>query len=62
MTVHHEVIDGHPGALVIESFVVDIPEENTENEIFYLVGNFLKFNHNLLADVSEKRIDRRALN
>ncbi|KAF7109494.1 hypothetical protein CFC21_109742 [Triticum aestivum] len=62
LTVHHEVIDGHPGALVIESFVVDIPEENTKNEIFYLVGNFLKFNHKLLADVSEGRIDRRALN
>ncbi|KAF7102283.1 hypothetical protein CFC21_103440 [Triticum aestivum] len=60
LTVHHEVIGGHPGALVIESFVVDIPEENTENEIFYLVGNFIKINHNLLADVSERR--NRALN
>ena len=60
MTVHHEVIGGHPGALVIESFVVDIPEENTENEIFYLVGNIIKINHNLLAYLSERR--NRALN
>ncbi|URE42231.1 hypothetical protein MUK42_25027 [Musa troglodytarum] len=30
VTAHPEIIDGRPGTLVIESFVVDVPEENTK--------------------------------
>ncbi|TYG42680.1 hypothetical protein ES288_D12G276700v1 [Gossypium darwinii] len=32
VTVHPEVIDGRPGTLVIESFVVDVPDGNTKDE------------------------------
>ncbi|KAL0393665.1 UNVERIFIED_CONTAM: Abscisic acid receptor PYL9 [Sesamum latifolium] len=32
ITVHPEIIDGRPGTMVIESFVVDVPEGNTKDE------------------------------
>ncbi|GKV40055.1 hypothetical protein SLEP1_g47732 [Rubroshorea leprosula] len=54
VTVHPEVIDGRPGTLVIESFVVDVPEGNTKDETCYFVEALLKCNLKSLADVSER--------
>jgi abscisic acid receptor PYR/PYL family len=53
LTVHPEVIDGRPGTLVIESFVVDVPEGNTKDETCYFVEALLKCNLKSLAEVSE---------
>ncbi|KAJ6701844.1 hypothetical protein OIU74_013085 [Salix koriyanagi] len=54
VTVHPEVIDGRPGTLVIESFVVDVPDGNTEDETCYFVEALIKCNLKSLADVSER--------
>ncbi|CAN6237742.1 unnamed protein product [Urochloa humidicola] len=58
LTVHPEVIDGRPGTLVIESFVVDVPEGNTKDETCYFVEALLKCNLKSLAEVSENRVTR----
>ncbi|XP_044503909.1 abscisic acid receptor PYL9 [Mangifera indica] len=54
MTVHPEIIDGRPGTLVIESFVVDVPEGNTKDETCYFVEALIRCNLKSLADVSER--------
>ncbi|KAK9147289.1 hypothetical protein Scep_006046 [Stephania cephalantha] len=54
ITLHPEVIDGRPGTLVIESFVVDVPEGNTKDETCYFVEALIKCNLKSLADVSER--------
>ncbi|CAL5344104.1 unnamed protein product [Camellia sinensis] len=54
ISVHPEVIDGRPGTLVIESFVVDVPEGNTKDETCYFVQALIKCNLKSLADVSEQ--------
>ncbi|EOY23472.1 hypothetical protein QUC31_008273 [Theobroma cacao] len=52
-SLHPEIIDGRPGTLVIESFVVDVPEGNTKDETCYFVEALIKCNLKSLADVSE---------
>ena len=42
LTIHSEVIDGQLGTLVVESFVVDIPEGNTKDDICYFIENILR--------------------
>ncbi|CAH1427510.1 unnamed protein product [Lactuca virosa] len=37
LTVHPEIIEGRSGTLVIESFVVDIPDGNTKDDTCYFV-------------------------
>ncbi|XP_022924424.1 abscisic acid receptor PYL9-like [Cucurbita moschata] len=54
MTVHPKVIDGRPGTLVIESFVVDVPSGNTKDETCYFVKALIQCNLKSLADVSER--------
>ncbi|KAI8540461.1 hypothetical protein RHMOL_Rhmol09G0265500 [Rhododendron molle] len=54
LSVHPEVIDGRPGTLVIESFVVDVPDGNTKDETCYFVEALIKCNLKSLADVSER--------
>lgn len=54
MTVHPEFIDGWPGTLVIESFVVDVPDGNTKDETCYFVNALIRCNLKSLADVSER--------
>ncbi|KAF8642626.1 hypothetical protein HU200_067307 [Digitaria exilis] len=56
LTVHPEVIDSRPGTLVIESFVVDVPDGNTKDETCYFVEALLKCNLKSLAEVSENRV------
>jgi abscisic acid receptor (PYR/PYL family) len=54
MTVHPEFIDGRPGTLVIESFIVDVPDGNTKDETCYFVKALIRCNLKSLADVSER--------
>ncbi|KAH7651590.1 Polyketide cyclase/dehydrase protein [Dioscorea alata] len=54
ITLHPEIIDGRPGTLVIESFVVDVPEGNTNDETCYFVEALIKCNLKSLADISER--------
>ncbi|KAK4403655.1 Abscisic acid receptor PYL8 [Sesamum angolense] len=54
VSVHPEVIEGRPGTMVIESFVVDVPEGNTKDETCYFVEALIKCNLKSLADVSER--------
>ena len=53
-TVHPEIIDGRPGTLVIESFVVDVPEGNTKDDTCYFVRALINCNLKCLAEVSER--------
>ncbi|KAM7478752.1 hypothetical protein LguiA_026965 [Lonicera macranthoides] len=53
VTVHSEMVDGQPGTLVVESFVVDVPGGNTKEETWYLAEALIKCNLKSLADVSE---------
>ncbi|PON50107.1 Polyketide cyclase/dehydrase [Parasponia andersonii] len=55
VSLHPEIIDGRPGTLVIESFVVDVPEGNTKDETCYFVEALIKCNLKSLANVSERR-------
>ncbi|KAI9110118.1 hypothetical protein K1719_019159 [Acacia pycnantha] len=54
ITVHPEIIDGRPGTMVIESFVVDVPDGNTRDETCYFVEALIRCNLSSLADVSER--------
>uniref|UniRef100_A0A452Y6V4 Abscisic acid receptor PYL8 n=1 Tax=Aegilops tauschii subsp. strangulata TaxID=200361 RepID=A0A452Y6V4_AEGTS len=54
ITVHPQSIDGRPGTLVIESFVVDVPDGNTKDETCYFVEAVIKCNLTSLAEVSER--------
>ncbi|KAL0560339.1 hypothetical protein IC582_000740 [Cucumis melo] len=54
ITVHPEVIDGRPGTLVVESFIVDVPEGNTKEETCFFVHSLINCNLKSLADVSER--------
>ncbi|KAL8138459.1 hypothetical protein V2J09_004460 [Rumex salicifolius] len=54
VTVHPETIDGTPGTLVVESFVVDVPDGNTKEETVYFVEALINCNLKSLADVSER--------
>ncbi|CAA2955858.1 abscisic acid receptor PYL8 [Olea europaea subsp. europaea] len=53
ISVHPEVIEGRPGTMVIESYVVDVPEGNTKDETCYFVDALINCNLKSLADVSE---------
>ncbi|KAK4744661.1 hypothetical protein SAY87_010973 [Trapa incisa] len=54
VTVHSEVVGGRLGTVVLESFVVDVPEGNTEEETCFFVEVFIKFNLAGLADITER--------
>ncbi|XP_042481243.1 abscisic acid receptor PYL3-like [Macadamia integrifolia] len=54
ISLHPEIIDGRPWTLVIESFVVDVPDGNTKDETCYFVEALIKCNLKSLADVSER--------
>lgn len=54
LTVHPEIIEGRSGTLVIESFVVDIPDGNTKDDTCYFVKALINCNLNSLSEVSER--------
>ncbi|CAA0392929.1 unnamed protein product [Arabidopsis thaliana] len=54
LTVHPEMIDGRSGTMVMESFVVDVPQGNTKDDTCYFVESLIKCNLKSLACVSER--------
>ncbi|XP_047322254.1 abscisic acid receptor PYL9-like [Impatiens glandulifera] len=58
LTVHPETIDGEEGTMVIESFVVDVPEGNTKEDTCYFVKAFINYNLASLCAVSERMAGR----
>jgi abscisic acid receptor (PYR/PYL family) len=54
ITVHPDCKDGRPGTTVIESFAVDVPEGNTEDETCYFVEAVIQCNLKSLTDISER--------
>ncbi|KAL4567009.1 hypothetical protein LXL04_022579 [Taraxacum kok-saghyz] len=54
LTVHPEIIEGRSGTLVIESFVVDIPDGNTKDDTCYFVKALINCNLKSLSEVSER--------
>ncbi|CAN8302084.1 unnamed protein product [Cochlearia groenlandica] len=56
ISLHPESIGGggRVGTLVIESFVVDVPEGNTKDETCYFVEALIKCNLKSLCDISER--------
>ncbi|GAB4861605.1 Abscisic acid receptor pyl9 [Ancistrocladus abbreviatus] len=54
VTVHPEIIDGKPSTLVVESFVVDVPDGNTKEDTVYFVQALINCNLKALADVCER--------
>ncbi|KAG2333048.1 hypothetical protein Bca52824_004228 [Brassica carinata] len=55
ISLHPETIEGgRIGTLVIESFVVDVPEGNTKDETCYFVEALIKCNLKSLADISQR--------
>lgn len=54
LSVHLEIIEGRRGTIVLESFVVDVPEGSTKDETCYFVEALIKCNLKSVADVSER--------
>lgn len=54
VTVHPEIIDGRAGTMVIESFMVDVPEGNTKEETCYFVEALIRCNLKSLSNVCER--------
>eukprot|EP00250_Pteridium_aquilinum_P012044 c20473_g2_i2 orf=257-919(+) len=52
-TLHRYVIDGCPSTIVIESYVVDVPEGNTREETRVFADTIVKSNLHSLARTSE---------
>jgi len=51
-TLHETLINGKPGTIVIESYVVDVPHGNTKEETCLFVDTIVKCNLQSLAHVS----------
>lgn len=51
-TVHERLINGRPGTVVIESYVVDVPQGNTKEETCLFSDTIVKRNLQSLARVS----------
>ncbi|KAH0905377.1 hypothetical protein HID58_037204 [Brassica napus] len=62
VTVHPEIIEGRPGTMVIESFVVDVPQGNTKDETCYFVEALIRCNLKSLAHVSERLASQDIIN
>ncbi|XP_042399349.1 abscisic acid receptor PYL8-like [Zingiber officinale] len=54
LTVHPEILDGGQGTLVVESFIVDVPEGNTKDDTCFFVEALIKCNLKSLAVISER--------
>ncbi|GAB2223544.1 hypothetical protein Droror1_Dr00017685 [Drosera rotundifolia] len=59
VSLHPVIIDGRSGTMVIESFVVDVPEGNTKDETCFFVEALINCNLKSLADVSELLLCRK---
>ncbi|KAK9145401.1 hypothetical protein Sjap_005304 [Stephania japonica] len=54
LTLHPETIDGRPGTMVIESYVVDVPDGNTKDDTIFFVETMIRCNIKSLTEVSER--------
>lgn len=52
-TLHERQINGKPGTIVIESYVVDVPHGNTKEDTCLFVDTIVKCNLHSLAHISE---------
>ncbi|KAG0614723.1 hypothetical protein M758_6G199000 [Ceratodon purpureus] len=57
-SLHELEIDGCPGTLVLESYVVDIPDGNTREETHMFVDTFVRCNLKSLAQISEQQYSK----
>jgi len=57
-SLHELDIDGRPGTLVLESYVVDIPDGNTREETHMFVDTFVRCNLKSLAQISEQQYSK----
>jgi abscisic acid receptor (PYR/PYL family) len=55
-SLHERLVSGKPGTIVIESYVVDVPSENTKEETCLFVDTIVKCNLQSLAHVSKHLI------
>lgn len=53
-TLHSDVMDGKPATLVIESYMVDVPEGNTREDTKFYVETLIKCNLKSLSDLCER--------
>lgn len=56
-TLHERLINGKPGTLVIESYVVDVPQGNKREETCLFVDTIIESNLRSLARVSKRLVD-----
>lgn len=56
-TLHEKLINGKPGTIVIESYVVDVPQGNTKEEACLFVETIVESNLRSLARVSERLVN-----
>lgn len=54
-SLHNHEMDGHIGTLVLESYVVDIPEGNTREETHMFVDTVVRCNLKALSQVSDHK-------
>ncbi|KAJ4752426.1 Abscisic acid receptor PYR1 [Rhynchospora pubera] len=54
LTLHEDEIDERPGTTVVESFVVDVPDGNTEEETCCFIEQLIKCNLRSLANICEQ--------
>lgn len=54
-SLHNHETDGHIGTLVLESYVVDIPEGNTREETHMFVDTVVRCNLKALSQVSDHK-------
>jgi abscisic acid receptor (PYR/PYL family) len=57
-SLHELEIDGCPGTLVLESYVVDIPDGNTREETHMFVDTVVRCNLKSLAQISEQQYSK----
>ncbi|KAH7287629.1 hypothetical protein KP509_32G067200 [Ceratopteris richardii] len=55
-TLHSDLIDDKPATLVIESYIVDVPEGNTHEDTKFYVETLIKCNLKSLSDSCERLV------
>jgi len=58
-SLHERLVNGEPGTIVIESYVVDVPHGNTKEYTCLFIDTIVKCNLQSLADVCKNLISRK---
>jgi len=58
-SLHERLVNGEPGTIVIESYVVDVPHGNTKEDTCLFIDTIVKCNLQSLADVCKSLISRK---